>query len=100
MTGGEEDYILNNGYKTVLTQNFQTVFENLEDNRYTLILFNADVFLFFEEERLATSSGCLGLYEYSDIPKDILIRLSCGKTTEIRKKLYEYDLNRNLEVLG
>ena len=96
----EEDYILNNGYKTILRQNFQTVFENLEDKRYTLILFDANLYLFFEEECLATSNDCVDLYEYNNIPKDVLLELSCGKSSEIREKLYAYDLNRNLEVLG
>lgn len=100
MIDDEEDYILNNGYKKVLKNNSQTVFENLEDKRYTLILFDADIYLFFEEERLATSDNCSEIYEYNNVPKDILVRLSCGEITEIREKLYAYDLNRSLEVLG
>lgn len=95
-----EDYILNNGYKTILRKKILSVFENLEDKRYTLILFYANLYLFFEEECLATSNDCLDLYEYNNIPKDVLLELSCGKSSEIREKLYAYDLNRTLEVLG
>lgn len=98
--GDCEDYILNNGYKTILRKKILSVFENLEDKRYTLILFDANLYLFFEEECLATSNDCLNLYEYNNIPKDVLLELSCGKSSEIREKLYAYDLNRTLEVLG
>lgn len=97
----EEDYILNHGYKAVLKQNFQTVFENLHDSRYTLVLFEAHIYLFFGETCLATSNDMAGvLYEYTDIPKDVLVRVSCGESSEIREKLYAYNLNKALEVLG
>ena len=45
------------------------------------------------------SDGSGTIYRYMGIPADILMDIAVGPVGDIRKKLYEYDLNKTLEKL-
>lgn len=94
---------LENGY----TQGLGHSYSRDDDNRYNLIILTTFVCLTYDIsdddcEGLATShDGNSGaVYMYANVPADILMEIAVGPVEEIRKRLYEYDVNRSLEALG
>lgn len=95
---------LENGY----TQDSEYRYSRNNDNRYCLLILTTFVCLIYnvsdnECEGLATShdyDGTGTIYRYANVPADILMEIAVGPVEEIRKRLYEYDVNRNLEALG
>lgn len=92
---------LENGYKQDLKCSYIR-------GRYSLIILTTLVCLIYDAsdnecEGIATSrvsDGTGTIYRYMGVPADILMEIAVGPAEEIRKKLYEYDVNRSLEVLG
>lgn len=76
--------------------------------RYSLIILTTFVCLIYDAsdnecEGIATSresDGTGTIYRYMGVPADILMDIAVGPARDIRRKLYEYDVNRSLEVLG
>lgn len=67
---------------------------------FVCLIYDADV---NECEGIATSresDGSGTIYRYMGVPADILMDIAIGPAEDIRKKLYEYDVKRTLEVLG
>lgn len=77
------------------------------DNKYSLRIYTTFICLVYdisetECEGLATSleyDGTGTIYRYNGIPADILMDIAVGPVRDIRKKLYEYDMNKTLEKL-
>ena len=75
--------------------------------RYGLIILTTFVCLIYDEsvnevEGIATSresDGSGTIYRYMGVPADILMDIAVGPAEDIRRKLYEYDVNKTLEVL-
>lgn len=92
---------LENGYKQDLRCSYIR-------GRYSLIILTTFVYLIYdasdnEYEGIATSresDGTGTIYRYMGVPADILMDIAVGPARDIRRKLYEYDVNRSLEVLG
>lgn len=95
---------LENGY----TQDLKYSYIRNDDKRYRLIILTMFICLIYNEsvnecEGIATSrvsDGTGTIYRYMGVPADILMEIAIGPAEDIRKKLYEYDVNRSLEVLG
>lgn len=95
---------LENGY----TQDLKCSYIRNDDNRYSLIILSTFVCLIYDSsinecEGLATSrvsDGTGTIYRYMGVPADILMDIAVGPAEDIRRKLYEYDVKRTLEVLG
>lgn len=95
---------LENGY----TQDLKCSYIRNDDKRYSLIILSTFVCLIYDAdvnecEGIATSresDGSGTIYRYMGVPADILMDIAIGPVGDIRKKLYEYDVNRSLEVLG
>lgn len=92
---------LENGYKQDLECSYIR-------ERYSLIILTTFVCLIYDAsdtecEGIATSrvsDGTGTIYRYMGVPADILIEIAVGPAEDIRRKLYEYDVNKSLEVLG
>lgn len=95
------DMALKNGYKQDLKCSYVR-------ERYGLIILSTFVCLIYDSsinecEGLATSrvsDGTGTIYRYMGVPADILMDIAVGPAEDIRRKLYEYDVNKALEVLG
>lgn len=95
------DMALKNGY----TQDLKCSYIR---GKYSLIILSTFVCLIYDEsvnecEGIATSRVSDGsgiIYRYMGVPADILMEIAIGPAEDIRKKLYEYDVKRTLEVLG
>lgn len=94
------EYIMRKGYVEIESKNFMVCYGRNDGSGYSVVLFKDGVYLFSGSEYLATSNQILKGYRYSRIPAEVLLDIIGGESSEIEKKLYEYDLNRNLEVLG
>lgn len=94
------EYIMRKGYVEIETKNFMVCYGRNDGSGYSVVLFKDGVYLFLGSEYLATNSPILNGYRYSHIPTEVLLDIIGGESSEIGKRLYEYDLNRNLEVLG
>jgi hypothetical protein len=94
------EYIMRKGYVEIESKNFMVCYGRNDGSGYSVVLFKDGVYLFSGSEYLATSSQILKGYRYSRIPVEVLLDIIGGESSEIGKRLYEYDLNRNLEVLG
>jgi hypothetical protein len=94
------EYIIRKGYVEIESKNFMVCYGRNDGSGYSVVLFKEGVYLFSGSEYLATSSQILKGYRYSRIPVEVLLDIIGGESSEIGKRLYEYDLNRNLEVLG
>lgn len=94
------EYIMRKGYVEIESKNYPVCYGRNDGSGYSVVLFQEGVFLFSGSEYLATSHEILKGYRYNQIPTEVLLDIICGKSSEIWKKLYEYDLNRTLEVLG
>lgn len=92
---------LENGYKQDLRCSYIR-------GKYSLIILTTFVCLIYDEsvnecEGIATSresDGTGTIYRYMGVPADILMDIAVGPAEDIRRKLYEYDVNKTLEVLG
>lgn len=92
---------LENGYKEDLKCSY------IRD-RYSLIILSTFVCLIYDTsvnecEGIVTSresDGTGTIYRYMGVPVDILMDIAVGPAEDIRRKLYEYDVNKTLEVLG
>lgn len=95
---------LENGY----TQDLECSYIRNDDKRYRLIILTMFICLIYDAsdnecEGIATSresDGSGTIYRYMGVPADILMDIAVGPADDIRKKLYEYDVNRSLEILG
>lgn len=94
------EYIMRKGYVEIESKDFMKCYGRNDGSGYSIVLFKDGVYLFSGSEYLATSSQILKGYRYSRIPVEVLLDIIGGESSEIGKRLYEYDLNRNLEVLG
>lgn len=91
---------LENGYK-------QDILSGYIRGRYSLNILTTIVYLIYnvsdnDREGIATSyeSDSTGsIYRYMDVPADILMDIAVGPEEDIRRKLYEYDVNKTLENL-
>ena len=100
LENNHREYIMRKGYVEVESKNFMVCYGRNDGSGYSVVLFKEGVYLFSGSEYLATSSQILKGYRYSRIPVEVLLDIIGGESSEISKRLYEYDLNRNLEVLG
>lgn len=100
LENNHREYLIRKGYVEIESKNFMVCYGRNDGSGYSVVLFKDGVYLFSGSEYLATSSQILKGYRYSRIPVEVLLDIIGGESSEIRKKLYEYDLNRNLEVLG
>lgn len=100
LQNNHREYIIRKGYVEIESKNFMVCYGRNDGSGYSVVLFKDGVYLFSGSEYLATSSQILKSYRYSRIPVEVLLDIIGGESSEIGKKLYEYDLNRNLEVLG
>lgn len=91
---------LENGYK-------QDILSGYIRGRYSLNILTTIVYLIYnvsdnDREGIATSyeSDSTGsIYRYMGVPADILMDIAVGPEEDIRRKLYEYDVNKTLENL-
>jgi len=97
--GYYDDFLKKHGYREV-DRNTDVLYVKESDNKYTLLIFENNIFLYYNKGGLAYNDGSGGIYYRYNVPADILLKIACEESSEIHKKLYEYDLNRNLEVLG
>lgn len=95
-----KEYIMRKGYVEIESKNFMKCYGRNDGSGYSVVLFQDGVFLFSGSEYLATSHHVIKGYRYNHVPVEILLDIIGGKSSEIERRLYEYDLNRNLEVLG
>lgn len=94
------DMALKNGYKQDLKCSYIR-------GKYGLIILSTFVCLIYDSsinecEGLATSrvsDGTGTIYRYMGVPADILMEIAVGPADDIRRKLYEYDVNKTLENL-
>jgi hypothetical protein len=100
LENNHREYIIRKGYVEIESKNFMVCYGRNDGSGYSVVLFKDGVYLFSGSEYLATSSQILKGYRYSRIPVEVLLDIIGGESSEIGKRLYEYDLNRNLEVLG
>ena len=100
LENNHREYIIRKGYVEIESKNFMVCYGRNDGSGYSVVLFKEGVYLFSGSEYLATSSQILKGYRYSHIPVEVLLDIIGGESSEIGKRLYEYDLNRNLEVLG
>jgi hypothetical protein len=100
LENNHREYIIRKGYVEIESKNFMVCYGRNDGSGYSVVLFKEGVYLFSGSEYLATSSQILKGYRYSRIPVEVLLDIIGGESSEIGKRLYEYDLNRNLEVLG
>ena len=100
LENNHREYIIRKGYVEIESKNFMVCYGRNDGSGYSVVLFREGVYLFSGSEYLATSSQILKGYRYSRIPVEVLLDIIGGESSEIGKRLYEYDLNRNLEVLG
>lgn len=100
LENNHREYLIRKGYVEIESKNFMVCYGRNDGSGYSVVLFKDGVYLFSGSEYLATSSLILKSYRYSRIPVEVLLDIIGGESSEIGKKLYEYDLNRNLEVLG
>jgi hypothetical protein len=100
LENNHREYIIRKGYVEIESKNFMVCYGRNDGSGYSVVLFKDGVYLFSGSEYLATSSQILKGYRYTRIPTEVLLDIIGGKSSEIGKRLYEYDLNRNLEVLG
>lgn len=100
LENNHREYLIRKGYVEIESKNFMVCYGRNDGSGYSVVLFKDGVYLFSGSEYLATSSQILKGYRYSRIPVEVLLDIIGGESSEIGKKLYEYDLNRNLEVLG
>lgn len=100
LENNHREYLIRKGYMEIESKNFMVCYGRNDGSGYSVVLFKDGVYLFSGSEYLATSSQILKGYRYSRIPAEVLLDIIGGESSEIGKKLYEYDLNRNLEVLG
>lgn len=100
LENNHREYLIRKGYVEIESKNFMVCYGRNDGSGYSVVLFKEGVYLFSGSEYLATSSQILKGYRYSRIPAEVLLDIIGGESSEIGKKLYEYDLNRNLEVLG
>ena len=98
--GYYDDFLKKHGYKEI-DRNVDVLYVKESDNKYTLLIFENNIYLYYNKAGLAYNDYCDGIYyRYNNIPTEVLLKIACEESSEIHKKLYEYDLNRNLEVLG
>lgn len=98
-------YALDHGYKEC---GLYGSFERIDDKRYSLLILTHFISLLERGDDdsctgLATSHDgkeVVTVYRYVDIPRDVIMKIATGPIKDIYRKLYEYDLNRSLEVLG
>lgn len=96
---------LKNGY--ALSEDWYS-YRCAADNKYSLRIYTTFICLTYdvsdtECEGLATSleyDGTGTIYRYTGVPADILMDIAVGPVLDIRKKLYEYEVNKTMEVLG
>lgn len=100
LQNNHREYIMRKGYVEIETKNVMNSYGRNDGSGYNVVLFKDGVYLFSGSEYLATNNPVLKGYRYSGVPTDILLDIIGGESSEIEKKLYEYELNRNLEVLG
>lgn len=100
LQNNHREYIMRKGYVEIESKDFMKCYGRNDGSGYSVVLFEDGVYLFSGSEYLATSSQILKGYRYSRIPAEVLLDIIGGESSEIGKRLYEYDLNRNLEVLG
>lgn len=100
LQNNHREYIMRKGYVEIETKNVMNSYGRNDGSGYSVVLFKEGVYLFSGSEYLATNSPILTGYRYSRIPTEVLLDIIGGESSEIEKRLYEYDLNRNLEVLG
>lgn len=93
------EYIIRKGYVEIESKNFMNCYSRNDGSGYSVVLFKDGVYLFLGSEYLATSSQILKGYKYLRVPVEVLLDIIGGESSEIGKRLYEYDLNRSLEVL-
>lgn len=93
------EYIMNKGYVEIESKDFPICYGRNDGSGYCVVLFQDEVFLFSGSEYLATSHHVFKGYRYTKVPTEVLLDIIGGESSEIGRKLYEYDLNRNLEVL-
>lgn len=94
------EYIMGKGYVEIESKNFLNCYGRNDGSGYSVVLFKDGVYLFSGSEYLATSHQVIKGYRYNQVPTEVLLDIIGGESSEIGRKLYEYDLNRNLEVLG
>lgn len=97
--GYYDDFLKKHGYREV-DRNTDVLYVKESDNKYTLLIFENNIFLYYNKGGLAYNDRSGGVYYRYNVPADVLLKTACEESSEIHKKLYEYDLNRNLEVLG
>lgn len=100
LQNNHREYIMRKGYVEIESKNFMVCYGRNDGSGYSVVLFRDGVYLFSGSEYMATNSPILNGYRYSRIPTEVLLDIIGGESSEIGKRLYEYDLNRNLEVLG
>jgi len=98
-------YALDHGYKE---SGLYGSFARVDDERYNLLILKHFICLLEHGEGgscsgLATShdgKDVSTVYRYVNVPRPVIMKIAVGPVKDIYRKLYEYDLNRNLEVLG
>lgn len=100
--GYYDDFLKKHGYREVdrNVDDVDVLYVKESDNKYTLLIFENNIYLYYNKAGLAFNDENRGIYyRYNNIPTDVLLKIACEESSEIHKKLYEYDLNKALEKL-
>lgn len=98
---------LKNGYIRDVGVNNEFIYRSVVNNKYSLRIYTTFICLVYDLSDIECEGLCTSLssdgtgtfYRYMGIPADILMDIATGPVEDIRKKLYEYDINRTLEKL-
>jgi len=91
-----ENFISNHGFTQ--TAEYSATYEKNDKSGFKVIIWNENVFLDHNNERIATTN-LAEPYRYNSVPVDTLISIACGDSNKILMRLNNMETERTLKEL-
>ena len=91
-----ENFISNHGFTQ--TAEHSATYEKNDKSGFKVIIWNDNIFLDCNEQRIATTNGAKP-YRYKSVPVDILISIACGDSSKILMQLNNIEIEKTLVEL-